>query len=194
MSKNYQLKIVPQLMEEFKIKNPLAVPKVTKVVINVGLKEALENKGLLEKVSEGLALISGQKPQLCRARRSIAGFKLRAGAAIGLKVTLRRKRMEAFLEKLFKVVLPRVKDFRGLSPKAFDNQGNYTIGLEEQIVFPEIDPAKVEKIHGLEVTIVTNTKDNQKAKRLLELLGLPFSAVAADQNKPVLTTERRKSG
>lgn len=174
LREKFNQEIAPQLMAEFKIKNILAVPRVTKVVINVGVKEAVEEKGLLEKVAESLVLLSGQKPKICRAKRSISGFKLRAGTAIGLMVTLRRKRMYDFLEKLFSIALPRVKDFQGLSPRSFDGQGNYTIGLEEQIVFPEIDSAKISKIHGLEITIVTNAKDNQKAKRLLELLGLPF--------------------
>ncbi len=170
----YQKEIVPQLMRELEIKNPLAVPKITKVVINVSLKEAMEDKSLLEKVSEELALMTGQTPKICRARSAIAGFKLRAGDPIGLKVTLRRGRMYAFLEKLFNIALPRVKDFQGLSPKAFDGRGNYTLGLEEQTVFPEIDPVKIEKIHGFEVTIVTNAGENKKAKKLLELMGMPF--------------------
>lgn len=177
MQKKYRLKIVPQLMKEFKIKNPLAVPKVTKVIINVGLKEALEDKALLEKIGEGLALITGQKATPCRAKKAIAGFKLRAGDPIGLKVTLRRRRMYDFLEKLFHVALARVKDFQGLPADSFDGKGNYTLGLEEQIVFPEIDPVKIEKIHGLEITIVTNTDDDKKAKRLLELLGMPFKKI-----------------
>ncbi len=148
--------------------------KITKIVVNVSLKEALEDKGILGKVSDGLALITGQKPKVCRAKKAIAGFKLRAGVPIGLMVTLRGQRMEAFLKKLFQAVLPRIKDFQGISVRGFDGQGNYTLGLEEQIVFPEIDAAKVEKIHGLEVTIVTDTKDDGKAKQLLEGKGAPF--------------------
>jgi len=174
LREKFEKEIVPQLMKELKIKNALAVPRLVKVVVNVGLKEALEDKTVLDKVSENLALITGQKPKICRARKSIAGFKLREGDPIGLMVTLRRKRMYDFLEKLFNVALPRTKDFQGLPVDSFDGQGNYSLGVEEQIIFPEIDPAKVEKIHGLQVTIVTNTKNDQKAKRLLELLGLPF--------------------
>lgn len=148
--------------------------KITKAVVNVCLKEALEDKNVLPKAAEGLALITGQQPKMCRAKKAIAGFKLRAGMPIGLMVTLRGQRMEAFLKKLFHAVLPRIKDFQGLPPKAFDGQGNYTLGLEEQIVFPEIDPGKVEKIHGLEVTIVTDTRDDKKARKLLEEKGAHF--------------------
>lgn len=191
LEERYKKEIVPQLLKEFGIKNPLVVPKITKVVVNVGLKEALKDKSLLEKVSEGLALITSQRPKFCRARKAIAGFKLRAGTPIGLMVTLRRKRMYDFLEKLFNIALPRVKDFRGVSPDSFDGKGNYTLGLEEQIVFPEIDPAKIEKIHGLEITIVTNASKDKEAKRLLELMGMPF---ADAQGKLALTTERRKDG
>lgn len=148
--------------------------KITKTVINVSLKEVLEDKSVLEKVSAGLALITGQKPKICRAKKAIASFKLQAGAPIGLMVTLRGQRMEAFLKKLFQAVLPRIKDFQGISTEAFDGQGNYSLGLEEQIVFPEIESAKVEKIHGLEITIVTDAKDDKKAKQLLEEKGAPF--------------------
>lgn len=174
LKNRYKKEIVPQLIKEFKIKNPLAVPEVTKVVVNVGLREALEDKSVLEKVSEEQAMITGQKPIICKAKKAIAGFKLRVGAPIGLKVTLRRCRLYAFLEKLFNVALPRVKDFQGVSPDSFDGRGNYTLGLEEQIVFPEIDPAKIEKIRGLEITIVTNSDDQKRAERLLELMGMPF--------------------
>ena len=191
LEEKYKQEIVPLLMKEWDLKNPLAVPKVTKVVVNVGLKEAVEDKSALEKVSQSLALITGQKPKICRAKRAIAGFKLRAGAPIGLMVTLRRKRMYDFLEKLFHVVLPRIKDFHGVSPDSFDGHGNYTLGLEEQTVFPEIDPATVERIHGLEVTIVTNTDDDQKAKKLLALMAMPF---ADAQGKLAPTTERRRGG
>jgi large subunit ribosomal protein L5 len=172
----YQKEIVPQLKKQLGLKNPLAVPRVTKVVVNVGLKEGREDKGLVKVVSENLAVITGQKPKICRARQAIAGFKLRQGDPIGLAATLRRKRMYSFLEKLFYVALPRVKDFRGTSLDSFDGQGNYTLGLEEQIVFPEVDPTEIEKIYGLEITIVTNTKDDSKAKGLLELMGMPFAS------------------
>jgi len=174
LKEKFQKKILPKLIQAFKLNNPLAVPRVTKVVINVGLKEAIENKALFEKVSEELMLITGQKPKLCRAKKSIAGFNLREGMPIGLMVTLRQNRMYDFLEKLFNIALPRVKDFQGLSINSFDGKGNYTLGLEEQIVFPEIDSAKIEKIHGLEVVIVTNTDNDEKAKKLLTLLGMPF--------------------
>jgi len=155
--------------------------KITNVVINVGLKEILKDKGLMEKISEGLALITGQRPKVCLAKKDIAGFNLRAGSAIGLMVTLRKKRMDVFLQKLFHAVLPRIKDFQGLSLDSFDGQGNYTIGLTEHIVFPEIDPAKVEKIHGLEITIVTDGNNDQSAKKLLKSLGAPFKKNGKDK-------------
>lgn len=147
---------------------------VEKVVINLGIGEGASDKGVIEKASQDLAVITGQKPKIARAKASIAGFKLRAGAPIGLVVTLRGKRMADFLEKLFKIVLPRLRDFQGLSVKSFDGRGNYNLGIAEYTVFPEIDYSKVEKVRGLEVTIVTRTSDDQEAKKLLESLGMPF--------------------
>lgn len=170
----YQQKIAPSLAKEFGLKNILSVPKVVKVVINMGLGEGAQDKSVIENASQELAVITGQKPRVARARQSIAGFKLREGDPIGLMVTLRGKRMYDFLEKLFKIVFPRVRDFRGVPLKSFDGQGNYSLGLAEQIVFPEIDYGKVAKSRGLEITVVTNAKDDQKAKKLLELLGMPF--------------------
>ncbi len=183
LKEKFQKVIVPKLMKEFKIDNPWAVPRVTKVIVNIGLKDALEDKGILEKTSEWLVLITGQKPKFCRAKKSIAEFKLRAGDPIGLMVTLRRNRMYDFLEKLFNITFPRVKDFQGLSIGSFDGGGNYTLGLGEQIVFPEIDAAKIEKIRGLEIVIVTNAKNDEQAKRLLELLGMPFTKKEAQLGK-----------
>lgn len=170
----YQKEIAPQLTKDFGLNNPLAAPKLEKIVINIGLSETLDDKKVLEAASEDLAVITGQKPKITRARQSIAGFKLRKGQPIGLMVTLRGQRMYDFLEKLVKVVLPRLRDFQGVSLESFDGQGNYSLGLPEQIVFPEIDYAKVDKVRGLEITIVTNAQIDEKAKRLLELLGLPF--------------------
>lgn len=174
LKQKYQKEIAPRLAREFGLKNILAVPRVIKVVVSVGLGEAVQDKSVIEIVTRDLAVITGQKPKVTRARRSEAAFKLRAGDPIGLMVTLRGERTYGFLEKLFKIVLPRVRDFQGVALKGFDGQGNYSLGLKEQIVFPEIDYGKVTKIRGLEITIVTNTGDDEKAKGLLELMGMPF--------------------
>ncbi len=171
---HYQQNVASKLAEEFGIANPMAIPKLTKVVVNIGLKEAAHDKGVLEKASAQLGDITGQKPKITRAKKSIANFKLREGDPVGLTVTLRGKRMYDFLTKLFNIVLPRVRDFHGVSTKAFDLSGNYTLGLSEQIVFPEIDYSKIDKIRGLEITIVSSAVDGKMARRLLELLGLVF--------------------
>jgi len=157
-----------------KKENIMAKPKVCKVCVNVGLKEAMKDESFLTKQLEELAKITGQKPKICRAKKSIAGFKLGKGTPIGLMVTLRKKRMNDFLQKLFTIVLPRVHDFQGLSPKGFDGHGNYTLGIKEQNVFPEAEYVKNDKMKGLEITIVTNTKDDEKAKEFLSSLGAPF--------------------
>ena len=170
----YKKEILPQLVKEFELENLLAAPRVKKVVVNIGLKEGVSEKETLASASQTLALITGQKPRVARARQSIAGFKLRAGDPIGLVVTLRGRRMLDFLEKLFKVVFPRLRDFQGVPLKSFDGHGNYTLGIPEQIVFPEVDYAKIDKVRGLEVTITTTTNSDKQAKRLLELLGMPF--------------------
>jgi large subunit ribosomal protein L5 len=171
---DYQEKIRPALVKEFGLKNLLAAPGVVKLVINVGLKEAAQKKELIDQVSQEIALITGQKPIPTKAKKSIAGFKLVKGTVIGLKVTLRGKRMYDFLDKLFNLVLPQVKDFKGLNSKSFDGQGNYTLGLEEQLVFPELDYGQIKEIRGLEMTLVTNAKTDEKARKLLELMGAPF--------------------
>lgn len=152
----------------------LRKPRVKKVVVNIGIGEAANNPTVLEAASRDLAAITGQKPVVCRARKAESGFKIKKGDPIGLKVTLRRRRMKDFLTKLFTIVLPRVKDFQGVSLKGFDGRGNYSLGIPEQIVFPEIDYAKIDKIRGLEITIVTNAGSDQKAKELLTELGMPF--------------------
>lgn len=170
----YRQKIVPQLQKEFELNNSLAVPRVVKVVINVGIKEAAKDKGVLQKGINYLAQIAGQKPKVTRARLSIAGFQLREGSPVGLTVILRKQRMYEFLDKLLTIVLPRVRDFQGVKRGAFDGSGNYTLGLREQIVFPEVDYDKIDRVRGLEITLVTNTDDDKQAKRLLELLGMPF--------------------
>lgn len=170
----YKKEIVPQLVKEMGLKNRLAVPRVEKIVLNVGLGEALRDKAVIDNVSKQLALISGQKPAVTVARRAIAGFKLRKGNLIGLKVTLRGERMYNFLEKLIKIALPNVRDFRGISKKSFDGHGNYTLGIEEQVIFPEMEFSKVDKTRGLEMTIVTTARNDKEGARLLELLGMPF--------------------
>ena len=185
LEEKYKKEIVPKLAKEMGVKNPLAVPKIEKIVLNVGLGEALKDRGVLEKVSKQLAAISGQKAVVTLARRSIAGFKLRKGNAIGLKVNLRGRRMYNFLEKLITIVLPRVRDFRGVSPKSFDGFGNYTLGIKEQIVFPEIEFTEIDKIRGLEITIVTTAKDDRWGKRLLEFLGMPFQSEGASSSSSI---------
>lgn len=154
--------------------NSLAQPKISKIVLNIGLKEAAHDKGVLDKATEQLAIIAGQKPKVTRARLSIANFKLRAGDPVGLTVTLRGKRMQDFFTKLVQIVLPRVRDFQGVPTTAFDQKGNYTLGLSEQIVFPEIDYAKIDKIRGLEITLVTTAHDPAAAREFLTSLGMPF--------------------
>ena len=175
LKKQYQEKAVPQLMGELGVTNRMAVPKMVKVVLNIGLGQAAHDKGVLDKAADQLTVITGQKPKVTRAKASIANFKIREGDPVGLTVTLRGKRMEDFLVKLITVTLPRVRDFHGVSGGAFDKQGNYTLGLHEQIVFPEIDYAKIDKIRGLEITMVTNAGDAKISRRLLELIGIPFT-------------------
>ena len=174
LRKKYQQEVAPKLAQEFGLKNVLAAPRLLKIVVNVGLGEAIQDKKILETVSQDLALITGQKPKVTQARQSIAGFKLRAGQPIGLMVTLRGERMYDFLEKLFKIIFPRVRDFQGVPLRGFDGQGNYNLGLKEQTVFPEIDYGKITKVKGLGITIVTNAGEDKKAQRLLTLLGMPF--------------------
>jgi len=174
LQKRYVSEITPQLMEQFSIPNKMAVPKVKKLVINIGIKEAAHDKGALEKAIEQLTAITGQKPKVTKAKLSIAGFKLREGDPVGLVVTLRGKRMYDFMTKLFQITLPRVRDFQGVSGQAFDQVGNYTLGIAEQIVFPEIDYAKVDKIRGLEICFVIKSGDVKISRELLSLLGMPF--------------------
>lgn len=166
--------VAPKLQAELKLKNLMAVPKIEKVVVNVGITEDQHQAEALKSMAEQLMLITGQKPKTCAARQSIAGFHLRAGDPIGLKVTLRGERMYQFLDKLISIVLPRVKDFQGVPTNAFDNQGNYSLGLSEQIVFPEINYDKIDRVRGLQIVIVSNAKNPKVARRLLELIGMPF--------------------
>jgi large subunit ribosomal protein L5 len=170
----YRQDCVPRMMQEFRYKSPMQVPKLEKIVVNLGLGEAIQNIKLLESASTELAAITGQKPVITRAKRSIAAFKLREGMPIGVMVTLRKDRMYHFFDKLVNVVLPRVRDFRGLSDKSFDGRGNYTLGIREQIIFPEIDYDKIDKIKGMNITIVTTAPTDEEGRQLLALMGLPF--------------------
>jgi len=170
----YQQEILPKLSKELGISNVWAVPRLGKIIINCGLGEALSDKKVLDKMGAQLAVITGQKPAITRAKKAISTFKLRAGEAIGLKVTLRGSRMYDFFTRLTSIALPRVRDFRGVSGKGFDNRGNYTLGIAEQTIFPELDYSLVDKVRGFEITLVTTASTSAEAKRLLELLGLPF--------------------
>lgn len=174
--KQYYLKeIVPKLTDTFKYKNIMQVPKLKKVVLNMGLGEAIHNIKLLDSASEELMILSGQKPVITRAKKSIAAFKLREGMPIGCMVTLRSRRMYDFYYKLVNIALPRVRDFRGLSGNAMDGHGNYTLGIKEHIIFPEIDYDKIDKIKGINITVVTTAETDEEGKELLRLLGMPFS-------------------
>jgi len=175
LKQKYQEEVVPSLMAEYDYTNPMQVPRLEKVVINIGLGEAIRDSRALEAASQQVAAISGQRPVITRAKKSIAGFRLRTGMPIGMKVTLRGKRMLDFLDKLINVALPRIRDFRGVPNEAFDGRGNYTVGIKEQIVFPEIEYDKIDKIRGLEVSIITTARSDEEGKRLLQLLGMPFS-------------------
>jgi large subunit ribosomal protein L5 len=174
LKEHYESQVVPALNKEFGYKNLMAVPKITKVVLNVGVGEATTNARLLDTVSEELAAITGQKPIIKKARKAIAGFKLRAGMPIGVMVTLRRERMYEFLDRLLNIGLARVRDFRGVSPKAFDGRGNYTLGIKDQLIFPELDVGKVERVYGLNITIVTTARTDEEGRVLLEKMGMPF--------------------
>jgi len=177
MSRLYELyvkEIVPKLMDKFKYKNIMQVPKIEKVVLNIGVGENVQNSKAIEGAVRDLTLIAGQKPLVTKARKSIAGFKVREGMSIGCKVTLRGRRMYDFLDKLINIVLPRVRDFRGISPQAFDGRGNYSLGIKEQTIFPEIEYDKIDKVRGLEVSIVTTAKTDEEARELLKNMGMPF--------------------
>jgi large subunit ribosomal protein L5 len=174
MRDKYSKDVIPALMKRFGYTNPMQVPRLQKIVVNMGLGEAVSNPKLIESAVQELSAITGQKPVVTRAKKSIASFKLRAGLPIGVKVTLRRERMWEFFDRLVSLSLPRVRDFRGTSPRAFDGAGNYTLGLKEQIVFPEINFDRVDAVKGMNVTVCTSAGSNAEAKELLELLGMPF--------------------
>ena len=190
LKERYQKEIVPALVKEFGYRNPMAVPRLCKIVINMGLGEAIQNAKLLDSASQELAAITGQKPVTTRARKSIANFKLRQAMPIGAMVTLRGDRMYEFFDRLSSVVLPRVRDFRGLSTRAFDGRGNYTLGLRDQVVFPEIDYAKVDKIKGMNISIVTDARTDAEALALLRHLGFPFRSEAQRRQGPAPPTEK----
>lgn len=173
--KRYREEVVSALMAEFGFRNPMEVPKVSKVVLNIGLGEAVNNPRAVESAARDLAVIAGQKPVVTKARKSIAGFKLRVGTPIGVSVTVRGARMYHLLDRLFNAVLPRIRDFRGVPRDSFDGQGNYSLGLREQIIFPEVEYTQIDRIRGLQITIVTTAKRDEHARRLLELLGMPFT-------------------
>ena len=174
LQERYQKEIVPSLMKDFNLKNIMECPRIDKVVVNIGVGDALDNGKLLDESVRDLTKITGQKPLLNKSKRNIANFKLRTGSAIGTSVTLRGYKMWSFLDRLMNVALPRVRDFRGVSPKSFDGRGNYTLGITEQLVFTEVNYDEVSKIRGLEVTIVTSAKDDEGGRELLRKLGMPF--------------------
>ena len=172
----FKNEIVPEMVKEFKFKNNLMVPKVVKTVVNIGLGEALDSSNVVQIVSRDLQLITGQKPIERKAKKSIANFKLREGQVIGLSVTLRGDRMWFFLDRLLNIALPRVRDFRGVSKKSFDGNGNYSLGLQEQVIFPEIDYNEIDKLRGMQINIVTSSDSDSESRKLLELLGMPFES------------------
>lgn len=174
LKENYKNEVAPKLKETFDFKNLHQIPKIEKIVVNMGLGDAIQNIKILDSAQAELKLVTGQAPVVTRAKKSIAAFKLREGMPIGCMVTLRRKKMWDFLEKLINITLPRVRDFRGISGKAFDGFGNYTLGIKEQIIFPEIDYDKVDSVKGMNITIVTTANNNAEGKELLKLLGMPF--------------------
>lgn len=171
----YKNEVAPALMKKFSYKSPMQIPKLDKIVINVGCGDAKDNAKVIDSVVTDLAAITGQAPVVCRARHSVANFKLREGTPIGVKVTLRGEKMYEFLERLFGFALPRVRDFRGINPNAFDGRGNYNLGLKEQLIFPEIEYDKVDKVRGMDIAFITTANTDEEAKELLSLMGAPFS-------------------
>ncbi|MCY7346069.1 MAG: 50S ribosomal protein L5 [Pyrinomonadaceae bacterium] len=174
LKEKYQNEIAPAIAKEFEIKNPMAIPRIEKIVVNMGVGEAISNAKILDTAVEELRVITGQKPVVTKAKKSIASFKLRQGMNIGTMVTLRGERMYEFLDRLISVALPRVRDFRGISGKAFDGRGNYTLGIREQLIFPEIDFNKVDKTRGMNISIITTAKTDEQSRALLKAMGMPF--------------------
>jgi large subunit ribosomal protein L5 len=179
MREHYAENVVPALVKEFEYANPMQVPRLHKVTLNIGIGEAIANAKALDAAVNDLTIIAGQKPIVTKAKKSIAAFRLRAGMSVGVMVTLRGERMYEFMDRLVNAALPRLRDFRGVSTRSFDGRGNYTLGLREQLLFPEIDYDKIDKVRGLEVTVVTSARTDEEARRLLELLGMPFQRAAA---------------
>lgn len=176
LREKYEKEVASALMQKFGYKSPMQVPKLEKIVLNMGVGEARENPKALDSAASDLAIITGQKPVITKAKKSIANFKVRKGMSIGCKVTLRGNRMYEFVDKLFNVALPRVRDFRGVSDKAFDGRGNYSLGIKEQLIFPEIDYDKIDKVRGMDIIFVTTAKTDEEARELLRLLGMPFAS------------------
>ena len=174
LRERYQKEILPTLIKEFSFENNMETPRLEKIVVNIGVGEAIDNAKALDGAVNDLTILTGQQPVVTKARKSIANFKLREGRSIGVKVTLRGERMWSFFDRLVNVALPRMRDFRGVSPNSFDGRGNYTLGIREQLIFPEIDYDKIDKIRGFEVTMVTSAPDDEQGRRLLQLLGMPF--------------------
>src|SRR5512134_3927482 len=172
----YKAEVVPKLTEKYRYRNPMQVPRLSRVIVNMGLGEAIDNVKILDSASEEIGVITGQKAVITKARKSISNFKLRAGVPIGVKVTLRRDQMYYFLDKLMAIALPRVRDFKGVTPKGFDGRGNYTLGVKEQIIFPEVNYDKIDKIRGMNITIVTTARTDEEGLELLKLMGMPFRA------------------
>ena len=173
---HYKAEVVPKLKTKFGYRNVMQVPRLSKVIVNMGLGDAIENIKVIDSAAEEIGVITGQKPVVTKARKSIANFKLRAGVPIGVMVTLRRDRMYCFLDKLMAIALPRVRDFKGVTPKGFDGRGNYTLGVKEQIIFPEVNYDKIDKIRGMNITIVTTARTDEEGLELLKLMGMPFRA------------------
>ena len=171
----YKNDVAPALMKKFEYKSVMQIPKVDKVVINVGAGEAKENSKVIDAIARDLSIITGQKPVVCRAKKSVANFKLREGMPIGVKVTLRGEKMYEFIDRLFSLALPRVRDFRGINPNSFDGRGNYSMGVKEQLIFPEIEYDKIDKVRGMDITFITTANTDEEAKELLTLMGAPFA-------------------